>query len=114
MSDRPDVYIRDVSKSVVLEIRAGELQVSDQYPTMYTLRFPRVLKIRYDKNWDEAFTDAELKELVANFQQNRRLKRKDNLLLVDGEEGEEQGPQRKRKKKPNNLLAVPAQEEGGS
>jgi DNA ligase 4 len=89
MSDRPDVYIRDVSKSVVLEIRAGELQVSDQYPTMYTLRFPRVLKIRYDKNWDEAFTDAELKELVANFQQNRRLKRKDNLLMVDGEDGEE-------------------------
>ena len=57
---------------------------------MYTLRFPRVLKIRYDKNWDEAFTDAELKELVANFQQNRRLKRKDNLLMV--EEGEDQEP----------------------
>jgi DNA ligase 4 len=113
MSDRPDVYIRDVSKSVVLEIRAGELQVSDQYPTMYTLRFPRVLKIRYDKNWDEAFTDAELKELVANFQQNRRLKRKDNLLLAEGEEENEE-PQRKRKKKPNNLLAVPGQEEGGS
>lgn len=29
MSDRPDVYITDISKSVVLEIRAGELQVSD-------------------------------------------------------------------------------------
>jgi hypothetical protein len=25
MQDRPDVYIKDVSKSVVLEIRAGEL-----------------------------------------------------------------------------------------
>ncbi len=56
---------------------------------MYTLRFPRVLKIRYDKNWDEAFTEAELKELVTNFHQNRRLKRKDNPLVdndddVDG------------------------------
>ena len=29
MSDRPDVYITDVSKSVILEIRAGELVVSD-------------------------------------------------------------------------------------
>ena len=67
MSDRPDVYINDVSKSVVLEIRAGELVVSDQYPTLYTLRFPRVLKIRYDKNWDEAFTESDLKELIANF-----------------------------------------------
>jgi len=25
MSDRPDVYLKDPSKSVVLEIRAGEL-----------------------------------------------------------------------------------------
>lgn len=29
MSDRPDVYITDISKSVVLEIRAGEIVVSD-------------------------------------------------------------------------------------
>ena len=85
MSDRPDVYIRDPSKSVVLEIRAGELQVSDQYPTMYTLRFPRVLKVRYDKGWDEAFTETELKDLIANYQETRRLKRKDNLALEQGE-----------------------------
>jgi DNA ligase-4 len=79
MSDRPDVYITDVSKSVVLEIRAGELVVSDQYPTMYTLRFPRVLRIRYDKNWDEAFNEGDLKDMVTNFHQTRRLKRRDNL-----------------------------------
>lgn len=29
MPDRPDVYISDISKSVILEIRAGELLVSD-------------------------------------------------------------------------------------
>ena len=67
MSDRPNVYITDVSKSVILEIRAGELIVSDQYPTMYTLRFPRVLKIRYDKNWNEGLTFNELQEMVKNF-----------------------------------------------
>lgn len=80
MSDRPDVYITDVSKSVVLEIRAGELVVSDQYPTLYTLRFPRVLRIRYDKPWDEAFSEKDLREMVTNFQETRRLKRKDNML----------------------------------
>lgn len=67
MSDRPDVYITEISKSVILEIRAGELVVSDQYPTMYTLRFPRVLKIRYDKNWDEGFTETDLQDLIKNF-----------------------------------------------
>ena len=79
MSDRTDVYITDISKSVVLEIRAGELQVSDQYPTMYTLRFPRVLKIRYDKNWDEAFSHEDLQDMINNFQESRRLKKKDNM-----------------------------------
>lgn len=29
MSERPDVYISDVSRSVVVEIRAGELIMSD-------------------------------------------------------------------------------------
>jgi hypothetical protein len=52
---------------VVLEIRAGELVVSDNYPTMHTLRFPRVLKIRYDKNWEEAFSYNDLQEMVKNF-----------------------------------------------
>ena len=79
MSDRPDVYITDISKSVVLEIRAGELQVSDQYPTMYTLRFPRVLRLREDKAWHEAMTEQDLHELIKNFEETRRLKRKSQL-----------------------------------
>jgi hypothetical protein len=29
MQDRPDVYISDISKSVILEVRAGEIVVSD-------------------------------------------------------------------------------------
>ena len=29
---------------------------SDTFPTKVTLRFPRVLKIRYDKDWEEALT----------------------------------------------------------
>jgi hypothetical protein len=52
---------------------------------MYTLRFPRVLKVRYDKGWDEAFTETELKELIANYQEARRFKRKDHLALEQGE-----------------------------
>lgn len=29
MSSRPDVYISDIRKSVVLEVKAGELVISD-------------------------------------------------------------------------------------
>lgn len=49
MSTRPDVYISDIRKSIVLEVKAGELVISEQYPTHYSLRFPRVLKVRNDK-----------------------------------------------------------------
>ena len=43
--------------------------------------FRSVLKVRYDKGWDEAFTEADLKELIQNYQETRRLKRRDKLAL---------------------------------
>ena len=102
MSDRPDVYLPDPSQSIVLEIRAGELQVSDQYPTLYTLRFPRVLKVRYDKNWDQAFTDSELQDMVKNFQETRRLKKKqmegEDPLKEIALEADEPGKRKKKHK----------------
>lgn len=106
MSDRPDVYITDVTKSVVLEIRAGELVVSDQYPTMYTLRFPRVLRVRYDKPCEEAFSETDLKDLVTNFHQTRRLKRRDNLEIPDKEEEEVKSSKKK--------LAIPPPSTGNT
>jgi ATP-dependent DNA ligase len=73
MSERPDVYISDITKSVVLEVRAGELVVSDQYPTFYTLRFPRVIRIRYDKDWNDGLNHEQLTELISNFNNARRM-----------------------------------------
>ena len=52
MNTKPDVIIKDLSKSVILEVKAAELQSTIQYPTGYTLRFPRVIRIRNDKPWN--------------------------------------------------------------
>lgn len=60
LQDRPDCWITTLSRSVVLEVKAAELIVSDSYPTAHTLRFPRVVKIRYDKDWNEAETIKDL------------------------------------------------------
>ncbi len=49
MSEKPDVYIDNPLESVVMEIKAAEIVMSDAFPTKLTLRFPRVLKVRYDK-----------------------------------------------------------------
>jgi DNA ligase-4 len=87
MSDRPDVYISDVSKSVVLEVKAGELVVSDAYPTFYTLRFPRVVRLRFDKDWHEGMHQKQLNELITNFNDTRRMnKHRHGLYEVKGGE----------------------------
>jgi DNA ligase-4 len=65
--DRPDFYIEDPSKSVVLELKGAEIVDSDSFPSACVLRFPRVQNIRYDKPWNETMTYQELRELVDSF-----------------------------------------------
>ena len=85
MSDRPDAYISDISKSVILEVKAGELVVSDAYPTFYTLRFPRVVRVRYDKDWHEGMNQDQLNQLISNFNDVRRMNKFKHGLEVAGE-----------------------------
>ncbi|KYB25658.1 DNA ligase 4-like protein, partial [Tribolium castaneum] len=63
--DRPDLYI-EPHNSCILQIRATELirTTNDTVKCPYTLRFPRVLKIRDDKPVDECFSINELLELA--------------------------------------------------
>lgn len=49
---------------------------SDSYPTRFTLRFPRVVKIRYDKDWSEAETVKNIEELSNNTLYSKNLKRR--------------------------------------
>ncbi|XP_063243477.1 DNA ligase 4 [Bacillus rossius redtenbacheri] len=60
--ERPEVWIPP-EKSVLLEVKATEIVRSNLFKVEYTLRFPRVEKIRYDKNWSECLTTAEFEDL---------------------------------------------------
>ncbi|ESO08239.1 hypothetical protein HELRODRAFT_75449 [Helobdella robusta] len=71
---KPDVVIKDPKKSIVLQIKATDLIKSDQYQSKYTLRFPRVERIRYDKNCLQCLSLHQLNELI----------RKSKSMLVDG------------------------------
>lgn len=51
VDDKPDCYIDSPNNSIVLEVKAAELIKSDAFATEKTLRFPRVVKVRYDKDW---------------------------------------------------------------
>lgn len=60
--EKPDVWI-EPSKSIVLEVKATEVLASDKFKTGYTLRFPRVERIREDKSWSDCLTLTAFEEL---------------------------------------------------
>ncbi|XP_058794826.1 DNA ligase 4-like isoform X3 [Phymastichus coffea] len=62
-SELPDVWIPP-KQSVILKLRASEIVKSQNYPLGYTLRFPRVLQVRDDKNWHDTCAKAEFYNLV--------------------------------------------------
>ena len=47
---KPDLWIRP-EDSIVIEVKAAEISPSNSYAVNYTLRFPRVVRVREDKNW---------------------------------------------------------------
>lgn len=61
-TERPEVYI-EPRNSVILQVKAAEIVGSDMYKTNCTLRFPRIEKIRDDKDWHQCMTLAELEQL---------------------------------------------------
>jgi DNA ligase-4 len=48
--EKPDVWI-DPRVSKILQVKAAQIVISEKYKAGYTLRFPRVVKIRTDKSW---------------------------------------------------------------
>ncbi|RZF41479.1 hypothetical protein LSTR_LSTR000193 [Laodelphax striatellus] len=60
--EKPDLWI-EPSKSCILQVKASEIVRSDAYPVNYTLRFPRIEKVRYDKRWQDCLTLKEFHEL---------------------------------------------------
>src|SRR5690606_10438898 len=53
----PDVW---VNPQVVIEVAADEITRSPLHSASVALRFPRLIKFREDKNWDQITTIKEL------------------------------------------------------
>ena len=63
--NRPDILVSPWQSSLVFEVRAGEVTLSGDFSSGYTLRFPRIVKIRTDKDWRSATSFAELREMAS-------------------------------------------------
>ncbi|XP_061693076.1 DNA ligase 4 [Syngnathoides biaculeatus] len=90
-TEKPEVYIEPCN-SVILQVKAAEIVGSDMYKTNCTLRFPRIEKIRDDKEWHQCITLAELEE----FRSKASGKLASRHLRIDAANE----PQRKRQKLP--------------
>eukprot|EP01133_Synstelium_polycarpum_P010995 gene10995-12807_t len=60
----PDFIINDPKKAMVFEIESAELTGTKHHSSGYSMRFPRIVRIRDDKDWATSTTFAELKHLA--------------------------------------------------
>lgn len=56
LEDKPDCYVNSLCNSRILEVKGAQLISSQAFGAPVTFRFPRVVKIRYDKDWNEGTT----------------------------------------------------------
>ncbi len=56
-----DVLVIDLSKAPVMEVKGAQLIASESYMAGYTLRFPRIVRVRDDKGWEDVSTVDDLK-----------------------------------------------------
>lgn len=96
--ERPDVWIRP-SHSIVIEVKAASSEPTTSFMVGQTLRFPRYVRHRHDKTWDNGALDmdrwhavqSQVEEEVKSkkemeFQNRRRThKRQRRELTVAGE-----------------------------
>ncbi|XP_072293749.1 DNA ligase 4 [Eucyclogobius newberryi] len=98
-TEKPEVYIEPCN-SVIIQVKAAEIVSSDMYKTNCTLRFPRIEKIRDDKEWHQCMTLSELDQ----FRSKASGKLASRHLTM--EDGELQKKKRKVPVKPKKVVGV--------
>ncbi|EDO00868.1 hypothetical protein SS1G_03342 [Sclerotinia sclerotiorum 1980 UF-70] len=66
--ERPDVWIKP-DDSIVMEVKAASVSISDSFRTNFTLRFPRFKRLRPDKDWKSALSIEGFMELKAKVEE---------------------------------------------
>ncbi|XP_052198672.1 DNA ligase 4 [Diospyros lotus] len=63
--ERPDVWIESPEKSIILSITSDIRTIrSEVFSAPYSLRFPRIDRVRYDKSWHECLDVQSFVDLV--------------------------------------------------
>ncbi|EGR30594.1 hypothetical protein IMG5_128250, partial [Ichthyophthirius multifiliis] len=98
-SDKPEAFINSPDNSLIFEVRASEIINSHNFPTHYTLRFPRFEKLRTDKDWYECMTLEDLQQMKNNLSKKQGESDAEKSQKEDGEDNNEQGTRSPKKRK---------------
>ncbi|CAG0913200.1 unnamed protein product [Notodromas monacha] len=82
--EKPDVWF-EPEKSLIVQVKATEIVRSDTYKVGFTLRFPRITKLRDDKGWFDCMTLEEFHNLRRG--NSGKLVATQALAFGDSEEG---------------------------
>ncbi|KAF6231831.1 hypothetical protein HO173_009914 [Letharia columbiana] len=94
--ERPDEWILPID-SVVVEVKAASVAVTDQFKMGFTLRFPRFKKLRTDRTWETALSITDFITLKGNAEKEGKEKQ----FKIDDS-------RRKRQRVPRNKLLTVA------
>ena len=97
MADKVQCYVKDLTKSVILEIKGSELIPTEKFATDCTLRFSRNLKLRFDKEWNQAMTKEQLDLMLEEANYTKTMKKKNKELSDDEDEPQIISKKNKRK-----------------
>ncbi|KAF9324147.1 DNA ligase (ATP) [Linnemannia elongata] len=91
---RPDVII-DPEKSIVVEIKASEILAnSESYASEYTVRFPRFLRVREDKDASSCMTMSEVHRMYREFKGKLSTRVIDTNLTKTKTKAKQVGPRK--------------------
>ncbi|XP_050216618.1 DNA ligase 4 [Mercurialis annua] len=103
--ERPDVWIESPDKSIIVSITSDIRTISSEvFAAPYSLRFPRIDRVRYDKPWHECLDVQSFVELVLT-SNGTTQKTKDNEVLQDRKLASVKSSRKGGRK---NLSAVPS------
>nr|XP_017259048.1 PREDICTED: DNA ligase 4 isoform X1 [Daucus carota subsp. sativus] len=82
--ERPDVWIDSPEKSIILSINSDIRTIrSEVFSAPYSLRFPRIDRVRYDKPWHECLDVQSFIELVHSSNGTTQREGNQGVLMDD-------------------------------
>eukprot|EP00736_Rhodelphis_marinus_P006076 Rmarinus@m.21134 len=96
----PDLWVKDPEKSFVLEVYGAELTPTDQYTVGVTIRFPRVKRLRPDKDPRDCCIQKDVEEIWAEYcgknarRNNEESSRKRKVVGSEGSKAKRLRPSR--------------------